>query len=99
MKKLILSALVLVSMPVLADQYVHGYTRSNGSYVAPHHRSDANNTTYDNWSTKGNTNPYTGQAGYKNPSDTNTGYSNRTNAGMYSGNEQKQSDCVGYGCN
>jgi hypothetical protein len=49
------------------DTYVSGYTRSNGTYVAPYHRSAPNSTPYDNYSTRGNTNPYTGQAGTVNP--------------------------------
>ena len=48
-----------------ADTYVNGYTRSNGTYVSGHYRSDANDTKADNWSTRGNTNPYTGKKGYK----------------------------------
>jgi len=47
--------------------YVHGYTKKNGTYVAPHHRSAPNHTKSDNWSTKGNINPYTGKVGTKNP--------------------------------
>lgn len=50
-----------------ADVYVHGYYRQNGTYVQPSHRSSPNSTMYDNWSTKGNINPYTGKAGTKNP--------------------------------
>lgn len=46
--------------------YVKGYTKKNGTYVAPHYRSDPNGTKLDNWSTKGNYNPYTGKAGTKN---------------------------------
>ena len=56
------SALIL-SSPLLADTYVNGYYRSNGTYVAPHYRSSPNNTVTDNWSYKGNTNPYTGETG------------------------------------
>lgn len=48
-----------------ADTYVNGYYRRNGTYVAPHYRSDANGTKRDNWSTAGNVNPYTGRAGTK----------------------------------
>jgi hypothetical protein len=50
------------------DTYVSGYTRSNGTHVSGHYRSCANNTTSDNWSTRGNYNPYTGQPGYRSPS-------------------------------
>lgn len=49
------------------DQQVSGYTRSNGTYVEPYHRSQADSNPYNNYSTQGNTNPYTGQRGYKSP--------------------------------
>lgn len=65
-------ALVLGALPsasIAADTYVDGYYRSNGSYVQPHYRSSPNNTSSDNWSTKGNYNPYTGQAGTKSNTD------------------------------
>lgn len=45
--------------------YVSGYMKSNGTYVQPHYRSVPNNTVYDNYSTKGNINPYTGSVGTK----------------------------------
>ena len=54
-----------------ADTYVHGYYRRNGTYVQPHYRSDANATKADNWSTRGNVNPYTGQIGTRTYSDYN----------------------------
>ncbi|WP_232786540.1 hypothetical protein [Achromobacter sp. DH1f] len=44
---------------------VHGYTNNNGTYVAPHQRSTPDSSLNNNWSTKGNTNPYTGQPGTK----------------------------------
>lgn len=46
-----------------ADTRVRGYYRSNGTYVMPHMRSSPNRTRSDNWSTKGNYNPYTGKPG------------------------------------
>lgn len=49
------------------DVHVHGYTKKDGTYVAPHERSAPNGTKSDNWSTKGNVNPYTGKEGTKNP--------------------------------
>lgn len=61
-------ALCLASIAFARDVHVRGYYRSNGTYVQPHTRTAPNNSTYDNYSTKGNTNPYTGQRGYQNPS-------------------------------
>lgn len=46
--------------------HVNGYTKKDGTYVAPHYRSAPNGTKADNWSTKGNVNPYTGKEGTKN---------------------------------
>jgi hypothetical protein len=54
---------VVVSLSAFADQYVHGYTRSNGTYVQPYYRSSPNNTVRDNFSYKGNVNSYTGAVG------------------------------------
>lgn len=52
-----------------ADEYVHGYTRSDGTPVQGYYRSDPNGTTSDNYSHEGNTNPYTGQRGYHTDQD------------------------------
>jgi hypothetical protein len=49
------------------SNYVAPHVRNNGSYVEGHYRSNPNETKLDNWSTKGNTNPYTGQSGTRNP--------------------------------
>lgn len=49
------------------DQAVSGYTRSNGTYVEPYHRSSPDSTQRDNYSASGNTNPYTGQKGNRQP--------------------------------
>lgn len=48
-----------------ATTRVKGYTRSNGTYVAPHYKSTPNRSKLDNYSTKGNSNPYTGKKGTK----------------------------------
>jgi hypothetical protein len=48
-----------------ADDYVRGYFRSNGTYVAPHFRSHPDHNFYNNWSTYPNINPYTGQMGMR----------------------------------
>jgi hypothetical protein len=73
MKKIILTALLLVSVAMFAPMAeaktvsVKGYYKpSTGTYVAPSYRSSPNKSTYDNYSTKGNYNPYTGKTGTKN---------------------------------
>jgi len=67
MKKILLPVLLLslFSMSVMADTFVRGHFRSNGTYVTPHYRSNSNKTKLDNFSTKGNFNPYTGKKGTK----------------------------------
>jgi hypothetical protein len=47
--------------------HVRGYTRKDGTYVMPHMRSAPDHNVWNNWSTKGNVNPYTGREGTKNP--------------------------------
>lgn len=42
-----------------------GYTRKDGTYVQGHNSTNPNSTRNDNFSTRGNTNPYTGAAGTK----------------------------------
>jgi hypothetical protein len=60
-------ALLIATAPAFAQTHVKGYYRANGTYVQPHYRSAPNNTTLDNYSTRGNVNPYTGQAGTVSP--------------------------------
>lgn len=58
---------------------VRGYTRKDGTYVAPHVRTAPNSTRTDNWSTRGNVNPYTGREGNKDPyAPQNTSRTNST---------------------
>ena len=69
MKKFLacLLASMVCSSVAVADVYVRGYTRSDGTYVAPHYRSSPNATRNDNWTTRGNVNPYTGEPGTRSP--------------------------------
>lgn len=46
---------------------VSPYTRQDGTYVAPHQQTNPNNTQMDNYGTRGNQNPYTGQYGTRAP--------------------------------
>jgi hypothetical protein len=43
-----------------------GFTKQ-GTYRQPHARTSPNHSKMDNYSTKGNTNPYTGKSGTKAP--------------------------------
>lgn len=47
------------------EHYTSGYFRSNGTYVSGYHATNPNSTHNDNFSTRGNINPYTGQPGTK----------------------------------
>jgi hypothetical protein len=53
--------------PAVGHHYVNGYFRKNGTYVQGHYRTNPDNSFYNNWSTKGNVNPYTGRVGTKRP--------------------------------
>lgn len=68
LQKITLSLLIaFFTVPVFADVSVKGYYRNDGTYVQPHYRSSPNSSPNDNWSTKGNTNPYTGEKGTRDP--------------------------------
>ena len=66
-------ALGLTSTPAFAKRNnsgggshsVKGHVKKNGTYVQPHHATNPNHTQRDNWSSKPNSNPYTGKPGTK----------------------------------
>lgn len=62
-------ALAALSTPALAQgsNSVRGHFRSDGTYVQPHQRTNPDRSTSNNWSSKPNVNPYTGQQGVRNP--------------------------------
>ena len=45
--------------------HVSGHMTRRGSYVKPHQRTAPDSTKLNNWSTRGNLNPYTGKRGSK----------------------------------
>ncbi|TWB39001.1 hypothetical protein [Nitrospirillum viridazoti] len=47
------------------DHYVRPHVTKRGTYVHGHMQTNPNKTQNDNYSTKGNANPYTGQPGTK----------------------------------
>jgi hypothetical protein len=66
MKKTILFFAAILSLSTtFAQVYVGGYTKHNGTVVGSHWRTSPNYTRDDNWSAKGNINPYTGSVGTK----------------------------------
>ena len=46
-----------------SQTYVKPHVRKDGTYVEGHHRTSPNRTVDDNYGTRGNYNPYTGQSG------------------------------------
>lgn len=68
------TALAMVASAACAQgtNHVRGYIKRDGTYVAPHVRTNPNNTRLDNYSTAPNYNPYTGQQGTQNPYPTPT---------------------------
>ena len=75
MKKLL--ATILISLALILSVFsfaeartvrVKGYYKpSTGSYVQPYYRTSPNRNKWDNYSTKGNYNPYTGKRGTVSP--------------------------------
>ena len=86
MKRIAFFILLFASINMFADQHVNGYYKSNGTYVDSYMKSSPNNTKSDNFSTYGNVNPYTGQAGTKTYSDYNN----------YGHNKSSNSNSSGY---
>lgn len=66
MKKIMLASLMaLFALSIIStDVWVDGYHRDDGTYVPGHYRSDPDGNKDNNWSTKGNTNPHTGEKGH-----------------------------------
>lgn len=64
--RVVLLTILLAStiwLPVNAQVQVRGYMRQDGTYVQPYVRTRPDYTPLNNYSTQGNYNPYTGQAG------------------------------------
>lgn len=67
MKKLAFLLVVAATSAFANDVYVPPHVTKNGTYVQGHHRSSPDSNPYNNYSTQGNYNPYTGQAGTVDP--------------------------------
>ncbi len=71
MKKILCLSLVILlgftSVVFAKTVHVRGSATKSGTYRQPHNKTSPNKTKFDNWSTKGNVNPYTGKKGTADP--------------------------------
>jgi hypothetical protein len=56
-----------MALSALADESVKGYSKKDGTYVAPYHKTSPDSRKDNNYSSKGNVNPYTGKKGTVDP--------------------------------
>ncbi len=63
MRTILAAAALILATPAVADTYVNGYYRNDGTYVQPHYRTSPDQNRYNNYSSQGNSNPYTGNQG------------------------------------
>lgn len=85
MKKL-LFLLMFLPLSTIAQVKVKGYVKKDGTYVQPHVRTKPDGYKYNNYSSYGNINPYTGKSGTKGSPSNYQQYNFGTNAssGSYS---------------
>jgi len=60
---LLIFCFVVANITAFADEHVRGYTKQNGTVVQPYYRSSPNDNVRDNFSYRGNVNPYNGKVG------------------------------------
>ena len=69
--KAILAAIILATVAIpsqaAGSHAKNGYIKKDGTYVAPSQATNPNATKLDNYSSKGNVNPYTGKEGSVDP--------------------------------
>lgn len=66
---LMLVAAAIACGPVFSkgSHRVKGYTKKDGTYVAPHNKTNPDKSKGNNYSSKGNVNPNTGKEGTVDP--------------------------------
>ena len=69
MKKIIYIVIACLLVAHISEaRYQKGYWKpSSGTFVSGHYKTSSDSTRLNNYSTKGNYNPYTGSKGYKSP--------------------------------
>jgi len=74
MRKLAIVLLAGIAASAWAQStYVKPHVRKDGTYVEGHYRTKPNSSQHDNYGSKGNYNPYTGQSGTVDPFKGNDG--------------------------
>ena len=73
------------SISIPSTTTVSGYYKDNGTYVDSYVRSSRNSTNWDNFSTSGNSNPYTGSTGYRARDYTSGAYNYGSGQTIYTG--------------
>ena len=63
----LLASTIAPQLGAASSHSVRGYVKKDGSYVQPHRQTNPNKSKSDNWSTKGNINPYTSKPGTVDP--------------------------------
>jgi hypothetical protein len=74
MRAQVLAIAVVVTLftaaPIFAkpgSHTVRGHVTKHGTYLPPHRATNPDSSRLNNWSTRGNVNPYTGKPGTKSP--------------------------------
>lgn len=90
--------LAAVSAPVAsADEWVNGYFRGDGTYVQGYYRSSPDGIPYNNYSYRGNVNPYTGSIGTKSYDPSYPSYRSYGSYGGYGSSYGSYSSYPSYG--
>jgi len=63
MKWMLLTLFIAAANLAQADENVRGHYRKDGKYVQSHKRSNPDDRRYNNYSSEGRKNPYTGKKG------------------------------------
>lgn len=71
-------------------RYQRGYTRTDGTYVSGHMKTNRNGTNHDNFSTSRNTNPYTGTTGTRARDYSNEAYNYGSGRTIHTGSRGGQ---------
>lgn len=92
-----LASISLIGPAVADDYYTSPYVRKDGTPVQGHYSTQPNEYRYDNYSSRGNTNPYTGERGsqrneFTTPPAYNTG---RSHSDSYGGSAPRSNPYSG----